>query len=355
VRRAPTRTGKSLTGVAPISKLAATAGDDLVLRLGQCWPVEAWQDVSVLVGVSGGADSVALLVALSKLKTRGEGRLHAAHFHHGLRGADADEDARFVQQLARKRNLPCRLGHADAEAIADSADGPEAGARQARYAFLRQTAERVGARYVVTAHTADDQVETVLHRILRGTGIAGLAGIRPIRPLGPAVTVVRPLLQTARAEVIDFLRAVDQPFRQDASNRDDRFLRNRIRHELLPLLRRRYADDVDQALRRLAALAGEAQQVVDQLVAELAVQAVIRRCEQQCLIRVENLVGEPRYLVRELLIHLWRQSGWPEQAMGFAQWEELAELALGAEPAKRMFPGSITAERSVDHLSLWRP
>ena len=132
--------------------------------LANAWPAEAWGDVTVLVGVSGGADSVALLRALEALKrtAAGAGRLIVAHFHHGLRGAEADADAAFVAALSQRLGLECVVGRASGSSPSD-----EASARKARYRFLKRTAHARGARFVAVAPTADDQAETILHRIAR--------------------------------------------------------------------------------------------------------------------------------------------------------------------------------------------
>src|SRR5262249_20572855 len=135
------------------------------------------------------------------------------------------------------------------------------------------TAEQVGARYVATGHTADDQVETVLHHILRGTGIDGLAGIRRTRAISPSVALVRPLLWARRSDVLSYLQALGQEFRIDRSNEDVRFTRNRIRNELLPELRQNFNQNVDDALLRLASQAAEAQQVISE-----AAGALMERC-----------------------------------------------------------------------------
>ena len=137
---------------------------------------------------------MALLRAIFRLKTAGEGRVIAAHCNHQLRPAEADADEAFVVDLCRRLGVACEVGRAALDP--DGGDGVEAAAREARYRFLEETADRVGARYVVTAHTADDQAETILHRILRGTGVGGLGGMSRTRPLGQA-TLLRPLLTFA--------------------------------------------------------------------------------------------------------------------------------------------------------------
>ena len=177
--------------------------------------------------------------------------LRRAHLNHGLRGDEADADAVWLQTLCERLELPLKSSKADVTSLAaQQGDGWEAAARDGPLRFLRQTAERVGARFVATAHTADDQVETVLHRIVRALGSPGWAGF-PARPLSASVALVRPLLTCRAAKCRRYLPAIGQDFRTDSSNDDSRFTRNRLRHELLPLLRERFNSDVDGALLRL--------------------------------------------------------------------------------------------------------
>ena len=226
-------------------------------KLANAWSPQAWADVSVLVAVSGGADSVALLRGLWALKHGGVGQLLVAHFNHRLRGEESDADEEFVCRLARKLGLGFECGRLESAAMEACSDGIEEAARSQRYQFLTDTAEKSAARYVVCAHTEDDQIETVLHRILRGTGIAGLSGIPRCRRLSPAVTLIRPLLEVRRVELVDYLASLGQAYREDSSNLDRRFTRNRIRHDLLPQLAEHYNPGVGEALRRLGHLAGE--------------------------------------------------------------------------------------------------
>ena len=239
--------------------------------LAQSWPPDEWRDLSLVIAVSGGPDSVALLRALAALKNcgGGPGRIIVGHFNHHLR-PQADDDAGFVAALAKRLNLPFELGEAHVATLAAGrGDGIEAAARDARYAFFRQVAEINGARYVVTGHTADDQVETVLFNVLRGTGLAGLAGVPRVRQLGPAVTLIRPLLAVRRCEVVAYLQEIEQDFCVDPSNASAEFTRNRLRQELLPQLRREFNPDIDGAIGRLAQLAGDAQRVIEKLAEDL--------------------------------------------------------------------------------------
>jgi len=325
------------------------------------WPAENWRDVSVLLGVSGGADSVALARAMVALKGgRGLGRIVVGHFNHRLRGADSDDDQQFVAGLCGQLGVEFRAGRAQGEGPAcRSGDGIEAAARSLRYNFFRQTGEELGCRYVVTAHTAEDQAETILHRIIRGTGINGLAGIARTRTLGAALTVIRPLLGIHRPLLLEYLAALGQPFRTDATNSDRQFTRNRIRHEVLPSLATFNSGVVD-ALLRLGQLAGEVQTVVDTLVDDLAERCLRKETAAALEIDLAELAMQPGYLIRELLIAQWQRRQWPLQAMGFEEWDELADMiyasagAPDAAPRKRMFPGGVSVQAEETVLRLER-
>ncbi|MEQ8790370.1 MAG: tRNA lysidine(34) synthetase TilS [Pirellulaceae bacterium] len=325
-------------------------------KLARSWPPEVWREVTVIVAVSGGADSVALLRWLAAARDRAADRLVVAHYNHRWRGAESDADETLVRALCDEEHLPCEVGRAPSDAPTSDGDGLEAAARDRRYEFLIETARNVGARYVATAHTADDQVETILHRILRGAGPSGLAGIPRLRTLCDGVTLIRPLLEVTRAEVLEYLTRLGQPYRQDASNRDPRFTRNRLRHELLPLLRAQYNPRVDDGLLRLGRLCGELQQVVAALVDELLMRAV--RDVAPCEVRIETgpLADTPPYLQRELLIAIWKSHGWQQQEMSFERWEQLAAMLLASDeaPSRRDFPGGVSASREAGRLVLRR-
>ncbi len=334
--------------------MSAHALEEILL---ESWPARRWRDVGVLIAVSGGADSVALLRALTANARRiGAAALQAAHFNHHLR-PEADDDEAFVRELCQTLELPLDVGHGQLH-DRPSRQGLESVARTARYAFLRQTAELAGARYVLTAHTADDQAETVLHRIVRGAGLAGLSGMPRVRRLGPAVSLVRPLLDLSRSQLLDYLQALGQSYCDDATNLDARFTRNRIRHELLPQLKQQYNPRVDQALLRLARLAGEAQTVLDEAVAQLMDRCVRQVAADEFSIDCRDLAGQAPLLTRELLVRLWRDADWPRQAMGFSQWNDLAALALDSngqqKPRCQMFPGGVAARKRGHELVLTR-
>lgn len=188
------------------------------------------------VGLSGGADSVALVRVLAERRRELGLVLHAAHLHHGLRGEEADADLAFARFLAARLGLPFHEARVDAGATAkERGETIEEAARRLRYGWFRQLMASGEVEAVATAHTRDDQAETVLAKFLRGAWTEGLGGIHPVVefPEGP---ILRPLLAAKRAEVEAYLGALGQPWREDSSNRHLTFTRNRIRHELLPLL-----------------------------------------------------------------------------------------------------------------------
>ncbi len=210
----------------------------------------------VVVGVSGGPDSICLLHVLTRLCGSDSPfagvRLHVAHLDHRLRGEAGQADANFVADLAARWGLPCALGQADVPALARAERRSlEDAARKARYAFLRRVAAEVGAARIAVAHQADDQVETLVMHWLRGSGLAGLAGIQAREG-----DVIRPLLGVSRAEILRYCEQQGLIYREDASNQDRRFLRNRIRHDLLPVLEQ-YNPNLRETLLRNASVIAE--------------------------------------------------------------------------------------------------
>ncbi len=207
------------------------------------------QGETVLVGVSGGADSVCLLHALNVLKEELKIKLAAAHFHHGIRGKDADNDAAFVKKLCKSWKIPCYQTKEDVPALAKEMEvSEETAGRIARYRFFRELCEKKGFTKIATAHHRDDQAETVLMRILRGSGIDGLSGIRYLRHDG----VIRPLLDVERAEIEGYCKENNLVYCEDATNQEDAYTRNRIRHHLLPMLKEEFNPNIVTALANLA-------------------------------------------------------------------------------------------------------
>lgn len=206
----------------------------------------------VMAAVSGGPDSVALLHALLKIRAALRLSLRIVHLDHGLR-PDSAEDAGFVRALGARWRVPTTIERREVSATcAREGWSLEDGARRIRYQVLLETARRYSADVVATAHTADDQAETVLMRLIRGAGLRGLGGIPITRPLAQDIWVVRPLLESWRVDVLAHLKRAGLAYREDPTNADPRFVRNRIRHELLPLLERGYNPHLKPLLVQLA-------------------------------------------------------------------------------------------------------
>jgi tRNA(Ile)-lysidine synthase len=307
-------------------------------------------EAGLVVAVSGGADSVALTLTTVQARPGGV-PLVLAHFNHLLRGGDSDTDENFVADLhavlvaAGHAGLRLCLGRADV-AAASRAEGAnlEAVARRERYRWLAEVARREGAAWVATGHTADDQAETVLHRLLRGSGLRGLRGIAACRPLAAGVSLVRPLLYSTRAEVLDLLHSLGQTYREDATNRDCQRTRSRLRHELIPLLAQKGNPAVVRVLGRLAAQAGEWFMALEEDARELLAAAERPRAGRLVVLDRATLAAAPRHRVCEAFRLLWDREGWPAGAMGHASWNRLAGVAQG-EAAGLDLPGGVHVRR----------
>lgn len=304
-----------------------------------------------VVAVSGGPDSVALAHLLWGRVVEGLiPRLTLAHVNHRLRGADSDADEAFVLGLPAAwgadadRLAACSTRVETAQHAATAHDNLEATARAERYHWLTEIARSEGAAWVAAGHTADDQAETVLFRLLRGSGLRGLGGMSPRRPLAEGVDLLRPLLDVPRCEVVRYLDERGLPSREDATNREVRFTRNRLRHELLPLLRERYNPAVAAVLCRLAEQARAVQDDLDERAAALLSASELPRAGDVLVFRAAALLAAPAHLAAEALRQAWRREGWPLDAMGYVEWRRLLDVARGAPPAWD-FPGGVRARR----------
>ena len=267
-----------------------------------------------MVAVSGGGDSVALLRVMHQVSQGAGLRLSVAHLDHGVREEAARADAAFVAELAESLGLPCDLGRWKPARAAHF----ESDARRARYAWLLELARSRGASVVAVAHTSDDQAETILHRIVRGTGLRGLAGMPQRRLLSsdPNVSLARPLLDVSRAELRNYLTTLGQPFREDQSNADTARTRAPDPHTTcVPKLAAEYNPRVAEALVRLGALADAMQRSLESTLDELERDSVITRAPACVVLKQGYLGSGPRFLRTEVLRRVWRRAGWPEQGM----------------------------------------
>ena len=301
------------------------ARDELPIARGVRRSLEHWQrrgiGPTLVVAVSGGGDSVALLRAVAEAAPTLGLRLSVAHLDHGTRGDASRDDARFVADLAEALGLPMDLGQWTPQRPAHF----EADARRARYAWLAEVARSLGAAAVLVGHTRDDQAETVLQRIVRGTGPRGLSGIPRRRSLAESVELLRPLLSTTRAEARDYLTALGQPWREDLTNADTARTRALIRHELLPSLAA-LNPRVAEALARLADLSRSTARLADARLDALADHAIVEAEPSGLVLRRDFLGRRSRAVRAAILRRAWHRLGWPEGAMSAARWSRLATL-----------------------------
>jgi tRNA(Ile)-lysidine synthase len=320
------------------------------------------------VGVSGGADSVALLRLLADLRRKLGVGIFVLHFHHQLRGADADEDERFVQDLAKEFRLEFVSDRADVAGEARrNALNLEDAARRLRYQFFASVAAARGLNRVAVAHTADDQAETVLAHLLRGTGLAGLAGIYPVAGL-----IVRPLLETRRDELRDYLSGLGQSWREDASNQDTSRMRARIRHRLLPILQRDFDPSSATRLARLAGFAREEETFWRALEEERFRALVMRELSGGVSLRIADLLspfpaiaspgggsgGDPALpspstlaLTRRLVRRICAELRGSRRQLTAQHVQDVLDLATKSQSGARIELPGVLVQRSFDRLA----
>jgi tRNA(Ile)-lysidine synthase len=283
---------------------------------------------TLVVGLSGGADSVALTAALAALRRRRGFELVAAHLDHGLRPGSG-EDASFCQELCASLGVTLRAGTARVrERARREKGGIEQAARRERYSFLRRVREDEGAAAIAVAHTQDDQAETLLLRLLRGSGSSGLAAMRP-----RAGELLRPLLAVSRREVLAYLAQRGLGWREDPSNRELGFARNRVRHELLPYLEQRFNPRVRAALARTADLAADEAAFVGEAAARALAEAATRDGDALVLDR-SLLARAPVAVARAALRLALAQTGGLDGVDG-GHVERLLRLVAAPAPSGR--------------------
>ncbi len=294
------------------------------------------------VAVSGGADSAALLRLLLELRGELGVVLSVAHFHHGIRGAEADADAQFVAHLAKSHNLELHSGSGDAPAHARARGASlETAARELRYQFFAKLLENGAMGKIATGHTLDDQAETVLMKALRGAGTRGLAGIHPALRSG----MVRPLLGARRSEVEEYLRGLGQEWREDSTNRDRKHLRNRVRHELVPLLERDFNPDVTRVLGETAEVARGEEEYWQREVERLLPQ--VSRPGDGSL-ELKALLAQPLAVQRRLVRAAVERAG---AGFDFRHGEEILRLAQKTRGAVEL-PGGWRVVRGKSGLRI---
>jgi tRNA(Ile)-lysidine synthase len=300
----------------------------------------------VVAAVSGGADSVFLLHALHEIAPRLKVTLGGvAHLNHKLRGKASEEDEQFVEELTGRVGVPF---YREEARVGEAKGNLEEAARRARMTFFGRLIREGKADCVATGHTRDDQAETVLFRTMRGAGLAGLAGILPVTGAGlSGGRVIRPLLDTPRAEIEEWLKARRIRWREDASNRDDRFARNRIRYGLLPQLEGEWNPELRETLARMADLAGEEERWWGAKISRLAEKEAVES-RGGVEISTDALARLPKAVSRRLIRHLIRKAG--GYAPEFEHVEKTIALAGGERGSGCLeLPGLLVA-RSFDWL-----
>lgn len=301
----------------------------------------------VMVGVSGGADSVALLHAMHGLAAELGIKIMVAHLNHALRGVEADVDQEFVERLAERLDVPYVSGRTNVNQLAVSERiSIEMAARLARYDFFAVAARKVGANTVATAHTSDDQAETLILKLARGAGPGGLGGISRENIINN-LRIVRPMLDISRADVMKFLSQHDIRWREDRTNDDLSFLRNKVRHVVLPMMEKGLNPQIKIALNR----ASEILQSENRWLEEIAAKKLAESMDKDGTLRVEsvkhNPVGARRRVIRAWLVAL----GLPPEKVDFETIERLDEL-LGRKRGSVNIPGNITVKKRYDTLTL---
>jgi tRNA(Ile)-lysidine synthase len=294
----------------------------------------------VLVAVSGGPDSVCLLSALHALAGALDLTLHVAHLDHMFRGEESANEARFVARLAEKLGIPSTIEKLDVPAFCRARGvSPQAGARETRYAFLSEVARATGASRIATGHTATDQAETFLMRILRGAGVSGLAAIPPKRD-----DVIRPLLEVTREEVLDYLRSNDLPFMSDSSNAKPLYTRNRIRMDVLPVLKR-FNPRIIKALASAASLLRDEDEAMETHSAALASEILSREKDAVVLRKTEFNALQPA-LRRRLFRKTAALAGADPSGLSSVQIDEALAFMTEARTGRTMLlPRGLTIER----------
>ncbi len=308
------------------------------------------------VCVSGGADSVALLRLFEEMRTDLGISLCAVHLNHGLRGNDADADEKFASDLAQELDVPFFIAREDVAALARRNHwNLEDAGRRARYSFFEQLLRDGQCTKIAVAHTADDQAETLLARLVRGTGSRGLVGIHPVRG-----EIIRPLLDSRREELREYLHAKKQTWREDASNLDTTRLRARIRHQLLPQLERDFAPAIVERLANLAELQRDEEKFWNALVNE-RLQTLCAESPAAISIEIQELMAPLSHLAHQpeaslalskrLILALLRKAAKTESAFDSNHVNQLLRLATESQSGRQIeLPHGVHVARVFNRL-----
>ncbi len=318
-------------------------------------------DATVVVGVSGGPDSMALLHGLCALNHE-QGfslQIHVAHVNHMLRGFEVEKDVAFVQAAADSLGLPCSVHACDVASMAKQrGQSVEEAAREERYHFFERVCLQIGSQHAAVGHHSDDHAETILFRILRGTGLRGLGGIPVHRPISPMsdVRIVRPLLRFSRAQIVEFLSDRGVPYREDRTNASTEPMRNRIRHLILPQLEAEVNPQVRDALIRLGEQARWVEEYLNETAQRTLETLIISRTDQSLTLNAASLGRKSRIIQTELV---WRSVAVFEigqQDLAFTHIKAVLDLIADPASGKQLsLPGGMTVSKLYDRLIFSMP
>lgn len=313
----------------------------------------------IVVGVSGGADSMSLLLFLMSVREEYELTLVVVHVNHGIRGAAADADEKYVRDFCAERGVACECVHADVPTIVRNTGMTEEEAgRMLRYNAFRRICELYSCNKIAVAHNREDNAETVLFNMFRGSGISGIRGISPVRE-EDGITIIRPLLSTSRAEIEDYLNELQVRYVSDATNAETEYSRNRIRHKVLPYVSEEINSGAVQHITELAEQAGEIEQLIDELVAReidrLSERDLLRyRCKDAVRVDIAYLRGMNGLLRRSLLRRLLGEMAGRLKDIEQTHIRILEDLSEGPTGRSADLPYGLRAEREYGWLVIKR-
>jgi tRNA(Ile)-lysidine synthase len=304
----------------------------------------------VVVGVSGGPDSVMLCHVLYRLCDRCGLTLTVAHLNHGIRGAEAARDARFVERFARGMGLPCVVQEQDVPAYCrERSRSLQEAAREVRYRFLEDVRGKVGAAKIALGHNADDQAETVMLWLLRGAGLKGLGGMPPVRN----GIIIRPLIETTREEIETYLRAKGIAFVTDSSNRKGTYVRNRLRRQVFPLLKKHFNPQLVKSLVSTASIISMENEYLETMAHNKLKSIVASRNDASAVIDCTRFAGLPPVLRLRCLRTILEGIKGDLRRIGAEHLYALTAVMTGDEPHKTLkLPGGMRADRSYRFLTL---
>jgi tRNA(Ile)-lysidine synthase len=300
----------------------------------------------VLVAVSGGPDSVCLVHALKALEDKLGIRLFIAHLDHSVRGKESERDARFVKNLAGEMGIKLVSKKLSSKKT-KSKLSPEERLREKRYAFFKEASTKAGARIVATAHTLDDQAETVMMRVIKGASLKGVVGIHPVRREG-RIKFIRPLIEVEKKEAIKYLKKAGLSFRVDRTNLEDKFLRNRVRNKILPYLARvnprlkRSLFNLSEHLREDYEFIEEEKKKRRNLIKSKALFKYIELCD---------IILQPRALRKEIIREALKSAGGNIKKLTYRHWRDIDNFVKTKETGKIIdLPGRVRIKKTRDRL-----